>query len=64
MLVLSRQLDQSIFIGDDIRITVVDVRNGKIRLGIDAPRSVGVHRSEVFELIADERENGGREDAA
>ncbi len=51
MLVLSRQRDQSIFIGDDIEITVVDIRGDKVRLGINAPAHVPVHRKEVYEAI-------------
>ena len=52
MLVLSRQKEQTIVIGDDIRITIVDVKGDKVRLGIDAPRSVTVHREEVFNALA------------
>lgn len=51
MLVLSRQRDQTIVIGDSIRITIVDVRGDKVRIGIDAPRDVAVHREEVYEAI-------------
>lgn len=57
MLVLSRYKDQSIYIGDDIVVTVVDVRGDRIRLGIDAPPNVPVHRREIYEAI--KRENGG-----
>ena len=55
MLVLSRQRDESIIIGDNIVITVVDIRGDKVRLGIAAPREVPVHRREVYEAI--QREN-------
>jgi carbon storage regulator len=55
MLVLSRQRDESIIIGDNIVVTVVDVRGDKVRLGIDAPREVSVHRREVYDAI--QREN-------
>ena len=55
MLVLSRQRDQTIMIGDDIEITVVDIRGDKVRLGINAPGSVPVHRKEVYDAI--QREN-------
>jgi carbon storage regulator len=55
MLVLSRQRDQTIMIGDDIEITVVDIRGDKVRLGINAPHDVPVHRKEVYEAI--KREN-------
>jgi creatinine deaminase len=51
MLVLARQKDQSIIIGDDIEVTVVDIRGDKVRLGINAPREITVHRKEVYELV-------------
>lgn len=51
MLVLSRYKDQSIYIGDDIVITVVDVRGDRIRLGIEAPADVPVHREEIYDAI-------------
>ena len=55
MLVLSRQKDESIIIGDDITITIVDVRGDKVRLGINAPRSISVHRKEIYEAIQREK---------
>ena len=51
MLVLSRKLNQSIMVGDNIRIVVVSVDRDQVKLGIDAPREIPVHRSEVFEEI-------------
>ncbi|AXV05831.1 Carbon storage regulator [Euzebya pacifica] len=48
MLVLTRRANESIMIGDDIVITVLDVRGDQIRIGIKAPRSVAVHREEVY----------------
>ena len=56
MLVLSRQKDESIMIGDDVEITIVDVRGDKVRLGINAPRSVAVHRKEIYLAIQKEKE--------
>ena len=56
MLVLSRQRDETIMIGDDIEITVVDIRGEKVRLGINAPPHVPVHRKEVYEAIKRENE--------
>ena len=55
MLVLSRQKEQTIMIGDNIEITVVDIRGDKVRLGITAPSKIPVHRKEVYEAI--QREN-------
>lgn len=51
MLVLSRKKDESIIINDHIRVTVVEIRGDKVRLGIDAPKDVTVHRKEVYEAI-------------
>jgi len=51
MLVLSRHVDESIMIGDDIRILVVRLMGDKVRLGIEAPEDVPVHRQEVFDAI-------------
>ncbi len=55
MLVLSRQRDESIIIGDNVVVTVVDIRGDKVRLGIQAPHEIPVHRREVYEAI--QREN-------
>ena len=54
MLVLSRQKDQTIMIGDNIEITVVDIRGDKVRLGITAPSEIPVHRKEVYDAIKQE----------
>jgi carbon storage regulator len=51
MLVLSRRKDETIMIGDEIEITVVDVKGDTVRLGITAPRSVAVHRKEIYQAI-------------
>jgi len=56
MLVLSRQRDESIIIGDNIVITIVDIRGDKVRLGINAPKHIPVHREEVYDAIQRERE--------
>lgn len=55
MLVLSRHVDESIMIGDDIEIAVVEIRGDKIRIGIKAPREIPVHRDEVYRAILRER---------
>lgn len=54
MLILSRKIGQRIVIGDDVEITVVDVRGEQVRLGITAPRSIAVHRKELLEQVAAE----------
>lgn len=51
MLVLSRKKHESIIIADEIKITVVELRGDKVRIGIEAPKSIPIHRSEVYEAI-------------
>ena len=62
MLVLSRQRDESIMIGDNIVLTVVDIRGDKVRLGIDAPKEIPVHRQEVYDAIQKEKELASKPD--
>ncbi len=51
MLVLSRKLNESIIIDDQIKITIVEIRGDKIRIGIEAPKNVAVHRREIYDAI-------------
>lgn len=51
MLVLTRRASQSIVIGDDVEVTVLEVRGDQVRLGIAAPREISVHRREVFDAL-------------
>lgn len=60
MLVLSRQRDETIMIGDEVEITVVDIRGDKVRLGINAPRHIQVHRKEVYEAIKRENQQAAK----
>jgi carbon storage regulator len=60
MLVLSRQRDETIVIGDDIEMTIVDIRGDKVRIGIRAPSHVAVHRKEVYDAIKRENEQAAR----
>lgn len=55
MLVLSRQRDEVIMIGDDIEVTVTDIRGDRVRLGVNAPKHISIHRKEVW--LAIKREN-------
>src|SRR5215813_4549751 len=61
MLVLSRKKNESIIINDDITIVVVEIRGDKVRLGVEAPKEVPVHRNEVYEAI---RRNQQKPDAS
>jgi carbon storage regulator len=58
MLVLSRKKDEKIVIGDNISIMVVEIRGDKVRLGIEAPRDISVHRREVYEAIKRKQSEG------
>jgi carbon storage regulator len=60
VLVLSRQRDETIMIGDDIELTVVDIRGDKVRLGINAPSHVTVHRKEIYDAIKRENEQAAQ----
>jgi len=60
MLVLSRRVDESLLIDKDIKITVLDIKGGQVRLGITAPQSIKVHREEVFNRI--QRDSSDQED--
>ncbi len=64
MLVLTRKPDQSIMIGNDIEITILEVRGEQVRLGIRAPRSVSVHRKEIYEQIRQENQNAASSGAS
>ncbi len=61
MLVLSRQRDETIVIGENIEITVVDIRGEKVRLGICAPAHIPVHRKEVYDAIKRENEAAAKQ---
>ena len=64
MLVLSRQRDESIIIGDNIVITIVDIRGDKVRLGIQAPTDISVHRQEIYDAIKNENAESTDNDSA
>jgi len=60
MLVLSRKRDESIIIGDDVIITVVDIKGEQVKLGVTAPQNVSIHRKEVYESIQQENQAAAR----
>lgn len=61
MLLLTRKLGENIRIGDDVKITIVEVKGNHVKLGIDAPPSVKVHREEIYERIQQERQKAERQ---
>jgi carbon storage regulator len=56
MLILTRRVGEKLIIGEDVTVTILSLKGNQIRIGIDAPRSVKVHREEVYERIRKERE--------
>jgi carbon storage regulator len=58
MLVLSRKQDEKIIIGDSITLMVISIQGDKVRLGIEAPKHISVHREEVYQAIQKERKQG------
>ena len=64
MLVLTRKTGEGIIIGDDIKITVVELKGGGVRIGIDAPREMKIHRQEVFDRIKQENKEATQWDIA
>ncbi len=60
MLVLSRKKDEVIVVGDDIEITVVDIRGDQVKIGVSAPRAVSIHRKEVFDAIRNENREAAK----
>ena len=56
MLILTRKVNESLLVGDDIKLTVLGIKGGQIRIGISAPRDVAVHRQEIYDRIQQEKQ--------
>jgi carbon storage regulator len=61
MLILTRRVGETLMIGDEVTVTVLGVKGNQVRLGVNAPRTVAVHREEIYERIKREQEGGGGE---
>jgi len=59
MLILTRKVDESLIVGDEVKVTVLGIKGGQVRIGITAPRDIAVHRQEVFNKIQLERDEAG-----
>ena len=62
MLILTRRSGEAVIVGDNVRIAVLDIRGNQVRLGVEAPREVTVHREEVYQRIAEEQGSAGGDD--
>lgn len=60
MLILSRKKDESIIIGNDIEITIIEIEDGKVKLGINAPRNIDIHRKEIYLQIQEENQKASQ----
>ena len=58
MLILTRRIGETLMVGDEVKVTVLGVKGNQVRLGVDAPRDVAVHREEIYERIQKEQEGG------
>lgn len=64
MLILTRRVGETLVIGDDVTVTVLGVKGNQVRIGVNAPKDVSVHREEIYERIQRERQGGDAEQGA
>ena len=63
MLILTRRVGETLMIGDDVTVTVLGVKGNQVRIGVNAPKDVAVHREEIYDRIKKEGEDGGNADS-
>lgn len=64
MLILTRRVGETVMIGDEVTVTVLGVKGNQVRIGVNAPKTVAVHREEIFERIKREQEGGNETDGS
>ena len=64
MLVLTRKIDEKVIIGDDVSVTILGLFGNHVRLGINAPKSVDIHREEIYVKIQNDNQDSGNQDIA
>ena len=62
MLILTRRAGESVMIGDEVTVTILDIKGNQARIGITAPKDIAVHREEIYEKIQDEQESEDQQD--